>query len=90
MNKEIPPLSLQLLIENAIKHNIAGKDEPLKIKITAENNSIGIENNLQLKESTYSTYKGLKNLIARYAMLTEKEVTIFQNDQFFKVELPLL
>lgn len=90
MNKEIPPLSLQLLIENAIKHNITSRDEPLTIKITTKNNSIEIENNLQLKESTYSSYKGLKNLIARYAMLTVKEVVIFKNEQVFKVKLPLL
>ncbi|MFA9392647.1 MAG: sensor histidine kinase [Prolixibacteraceae bacterium] len=90
MNKEIPPLSLQLLIENAIKHNVVGKDEPLFIKVFTSSNSISVENNLQLKESTYSTYKGLKNLIARYTLLTEKEVHVFQNEKIFRVDLPLL
>ena len=90
MSKEIPPLSLQLLVENAIKHNIADKNEPLVIRLFTSKNCITVENNLQLKETTYSTYKGLKNLIARYKLLTEKKVIIFQNEKVFKVELPLL
>lgn len=90
MNKRIPPLSLQLLVENALKHNIANKEEPLYIKIYTQNDFIIIENNVQLKESTYSTYKGLKNLKDRYTMLSEKEVIIYKDDNIFKVELPLL
>lgn len=88
--KEIPPLSLQLLVENAIKHNIASSDQPLFIRIFSGKESLVIENNLQLKESTYSTYKGLKNLISRYSMLTEKAVVIKKNEKTFRVEIPLL
>jgi two-component system, LytTR family, sensor kinase len=90
MPRNIPPLSLQLLIENAIKHNIASKEEPLSLLIAANNEQIWVENNLQPKDSSYSTHKGLRNLIARYAYLTEKEVVITQTDRLYRVELPLL
>jgi sensor histidine kinase YesM len=90
MNRKIPPLSIQLLIENAIKHNISGKLAPLIIIVTSGNGSIIVENNLQPKESTYSTQSGLKNLIRRYEILTEQKVVITKTDVFFKVEIPLL
>lgn len=90
LDKKIPPLSLQLLIENAIKHNIASKAEPLIITIGTGNETIWVENNLQLKETSYSTSKGLKNLVSRYAFLTVREVIILHGDKTFKVELPLL
>lgn len=90
MSRNIPPLSLQLLIENAIKHNIASKEEPLLLQIAADNEQIWVMNNFQPKDSSYSTHKGLRNLIDRYAYLTEKEVVITQTDLLFRVELPLL
>lgn len=86
----IPPLSLQLLVENAIKHNIASKEEPLEIRIYTAGKSICVENNFQPKESSYSFSKGLNNLTARYDYLTEQKVRIIQDDKIFKVELPLL
>ena len=86
----IPPLSLQLLVENAIKHNIASKEELLEIRIYTAGKSICVENNFQPKESSYSSSKGLNNLMARYDYLTERKVRIIQDDKIFKVELPLL
>lgn len=91
LNKhKLPPLSLQLLIENAIKHNIASKGEPLKIKLFTNGESVCVENNYQPKETSYSTSKGIKNLIKRYQYLTELKVNVVRDEKIFRVELPLL
>jgi two-component system, LytTR family, sensor kinase len=90
LSRRIPPLSLQLLVENAIKHNIVSKNQILTIRIYSQNDWIVVVNNLQPKDSSYSTSKGLKNLSARYELLTEQKVRIIQNEMIFKVELPIL
>jgi sensor histidine kinase YesM len=89
-NRRIPPLSLQLLVENAIKHNVVSNEQPLTLKITASDDTISVENNIQHRESSYSTSKGLKNLMARYEFLTERKVTVRDTGSVFIVELPLL
>lgn len=89
-DQEIAPLTLQLLIENAIKHNITSKDKPLNINAYIKNNYLVIENNNQKKESTYSTNTGLTNLKKRYEMLTEREIVIFEDEHTFRVNIPLL
>lgn len=88
--RRIPPLSLQLLVENAIKHNVASAELPLTLKIFTTEESIVVENNIQSRESSYSTSKGLKNLMARYEYLTERQVKVTDSGREFKVELPLL
>ncbi len=89
-HKEIAPLTLQLLVENAIKHNVTSKETPLKIEIYADDDFLTVSNNLNLKTSSYSTHTGLANMVRRYEMLTEKEVVVQQNDERFEVIVPLL
>lgn len=87
----IPPASLQMLIENAIKHNTFTREEPLKIKVFISDNYLVVENNIQPKiEEENSLKVGLNNIISRYKLLTEREVKI-ESDKFrFTVSLPLL
>lgn len=88
--KEIPPMALQLLVENAIKHNIAIKEEPLVIRIEAKDDRVIVSNNVNLKESVYSEQTGLDNLKGRYGMLTAKPIRIRQDKGNYTVEIPLL
>lgn len=90
LQKNIAPLTLQLLVENVIKHNIASKDEPLVIKIKADINTITVENMVHKKETSYSTHTGLRNLTTRYKLLTERNVTIEEQNNIFRVAVPLL
>ncbi len=90
LNKEIAPLTLQLLVENAIKHNIVSKDQPLSLEIIGKDDYIGVINTLQLKETSYSTQTGLKNVIQRYKMLSEKEIEVIKSDTEFMVKIPLV
>jgi len=88
---KVVPLSLQLLLENTIKHNIVSESKPLKIKIHEQNNTLVIENNLQRKQ-VLSTRKGvgLQNIINRYAILTNRKVEIQETEGKFIVKLPIL
>ncbi|MBW6534280.1 MAG: histidine kinase [Mariniphaga sp.] len=90
LKKEIPPLALQLLVENAVKHNIAVKEEPLVIRIKSNIETLTVSNNVNLKESAYSEKTGLKNLMERYALLTDQPVKVISDDKIFEVEIPLL
>lgn len=90
LQKELPPLTLQLLVENAIKHNIADKNEPLQIDIFTENEKLVVRNNVRLKETGYSIKSGLKNMVKRYDMLTDQKVKVMNDDAHFTVEVPLL
>jgi hypothetical protein len=88
----LPPLSLQLLIENAIKHNAVSHETPLYINVIAsENKSLLVSNNLNPKKQTDpSTGIGLENIINRFKMLTDREVVISKTDNIFTVEVPLI
>lgn len=88
----IAPLSLQMLIENAIKHNIISKDKPLVIRILYQNGHLTIENNVQKKTILLdkSTKIGLQNIINRYRLLSNQTVEVIQSEDWFTVHLPLL
>lgn len=88
----IPPLSLQLLVENAIKHNVVSAIKPLQISIHQDHSGhLLVKNNLQLKRvKSRSTSFGLSSIIARYALLSEKKVRVDQTKQEFIVRLPLI
>jgi len=88
--KEIPPLALQLLVENALKHNIALKEAPLRIRIKSNGESLAVSNNVNPKESAYSEKTGLENLEQRYALLTDKPVEIKTDNKMFEVIIPML
>ncbi|MEE9407292.1 MAG: 2TM domain-containing protein [Polaribacter sp.] len=88
---KIVPLSLQLLLENAVKHNVVSTSKPLTITIYEEDNYLIIENNINPKEAIgKSTKVGLQNIADRYGLITEKVVKIENNNKTFKVSLPLL
>ncbi|BDD05136.1 sensor histidine kinase [Aureibacter tunicatorum] len=90
MEKEIPPMAIQLLVENAIKHNIATEEQMLRIRIEVEGEYMVIRNNLQRKATYHSTGKGLSNLKRRFAHLTSLPVRIEQDDKEFEVFLPII
>tara|TARA_R110002051_G_scaffold4683_7_gene26031 strand:+ start:31452 stop:32774 length:1323 start_codon:yes stop_codon:yes gene_type:complete len=88
---KIVPLSLQLLLENAVKHNVVTSSKPLHIKIFEEDGYLYVTNNLQEKQVVKkSSGVGLQNIRQRYAILTKKEMQIFKTAKEFKVRLPML
>lgn len=88
---KVVPLSLQLLLENTIKHNIVSEQKPLHIRIFEQNNCLVVQNDLQKKEVLKDRQGvGLQNIIDRYAILTERSVKIEQTDKKFTVQLPML
>ena len=89
----IPPLTLQLLIENAVKHNIVSSKKQLTIKIcSVEQHQLMITNNLQkrLENVQVSTQTGLANLSKRYEYLADRVPQVSETNQEFKVVVPLL
>ncbi len=88
---KIIPLSLQLLLENTIKHNVASEEHPLIVTITETAGYLTVSNNYNPKTILEKGTKvGLKNIIERYHLITLKKVEIEQNKTTFTVKLPLL
>lgn len=92
LNRSIVPCSVQLLLENATKHNIVSPDQPLRITIEATEEWIAVENNLQprLSRGTGSTRLGLKNISQQYMDIAGRDIRILKTPERFRVELPLL
>lgn len=87
----IPPFTLQLLVENSIKHNVVSLSRPLHIIIGEEREYIIVENTLQIKRGEMnSTGVGLKNIGLRYEHLVEKNVEIINDQKTFTIKLPLI
>lgn len=88
---KIVPLSLQLLLENAVKHNVVSAKNPLNIRVTEQNGSLIVENNLQQKQVVKrSSGVGLHNIQQRYKLLSDRQVSIDQSASHFGVSLPIL
>lgn len=88
---KIVPLSLQLLLENAVKHNVVSSVKPLEIHIFEDKGYLQIQNNINPKEAIgKSTKVGLRNIADRYGLITNKSVEIINNNKTFTVSLPLL
>ncbi|UJH69236.1 2TM domain-containing protein [Allomuricauda sp. SCSIO 65647] len=88
---KIVPLSLQLLLENAVKHNVVSSTRPLKIKVFEEDGQLVVSNNLQEKQVVKkSSGVGLQNIRQRYGILTDREVYIQKSNTEFTVALPML
>jgi sensor histidine kinase YesM len=87
----VVPLSLQLLLENAVKHNMVTPSKPLHIKIHEDGGSLIIQNNLQEKQIVKkSSGVGLNNITQRYDLLTQREVHINKTASDFQVAIPML
>ncbi|RTY92402.1 2TM domain-containing protein [Flavobacterium sp. GT3R68] len=88
---KVVPLSLQLLLENTVKHNVVSEKRPLHIRIYEKGDYLVVENDYQKKEVLQERQGvGLQNIISRYAILTDRKVNINQNDEMFSVYLPML
>ena len=90
MSLHLPPLTLQVLLENAIKHNVVSSVKPLHIEMYDDEDYLEVKNNFQPRKSTYSTHTGLKNIKLRYSIISQRNMEIFLEDDVFRVKVPLL
>lgn len=88
---QLPPMSVQLLIENAVKHNEISNRNPLAIKIRATENQLTVSNPIQRKKTASGGLQiGLSNLSKRYDLLFKKDIVIREKEQTFIVTIPLI
>ena len=88
---KVVPLSLQLLLENTVKHNVVSEQKPLYIKIFIDGDCLAIQNNFQKKEVLQDRQGvGLQNIVNRYGIITNRKVLIEQNEENFTVKIPIL
>ncbi len=90
MKYRIPPLVLQMLVENCMKHNVVSRNKPLRIRIQSTDHYMVIENNINFKHQPETTGLGLNNIIERYRYFTSEAVHIRESENAFKVEVPLI
>lgn len=90
-NSFLPPMCLQMLVENTIQHNETSRAKPLEVNIYTEKNRLFIINPIQPRsDKTESSQTGLKNIQIRYSFFTDEKVEINQNELLFSVSLPLI
>ncbi len=90
-DKFIVPMALQMLLENAIKHNAISEKKPLMVDINEEDDYVIVRNNLQPKKSEIASNRiGLENIRSRYKYLSDKEVIIVNSGKEFIVKIPVL
>jgi LytS/YehU family sensor histidine kinase len=89
---QIPPLTLQMLVENAVKHNMILKDKPLQIMIlTTNSGKLIVSNNLQRKDRMVSSNKvGLSNIVKKYRLMKQEEISVRDDGKEFAVIVPLI
>jgi two-component system LytT family sensor kinase len=91
LKMQLPPLTMQILVENAIKHNVANEENVLRISIASgRDNKLVVSNNLQIIGNTDSTYTGLSNLSRRFELLKKDGFTYGENKDKFVVTIPLI
>lgn len=91
LQRQVPPMAVQMLVENAVKHNEISNRNPLTIRIHAEGNKLCVSNRIQPKlTDNSSTCIGLANLSKRYRLLFGQDITIEENEKLFKATLPLI
>jgi LytS/YehU family sensor histidine kinase len=88
----VAPLSIQMLFENAIKHNVISKESPLEIKLYSEADFVIVENTLQPKNISLEDSKGmgLENIVNRYSFLSDKKVIVENDTHTFRVRIPVI
>ena len=91
LGRHVPPLSLQTLLENAIKHNIVSREQPLQISISNDEDWLIVKNNIQSKISSgASTGLGQNNLVKRYSLIDERVPDFTMGKDYYTVRLPLI
>lgn len=91
LEAKVVPLSLQLLLENTVKHNTASESKPLHIRIYEKDDYLVVENDYQKKEVLQDRKGvGLQNIVDRYSIITNRKVRVEQTSDHFRVEIPML
>jgi len=90
LERTVPQFALQVVVENAIKHNIISPKNPLRIHLKSDDTYINVRNSLRKKQSTQGYGIGLDNLAQRYWLTGKKKIKVSKGEDFFEVCLPLL
>jgi LytS/YehU family sensor histidine kinase len=90
-NFKVIPLSVQMMVENAIKHNEISDNKPLKIRLfSTDDQYLTVENQLQKKTGSEGTGSGINNIRDQYKFFTDRKVIISFNSERFRISIPLI